>query len=702
MTNDKRNRVFWLGMHVVLTKTELPRLRALGYEVFNPPYLTDIYDQSAVTEWDRSQPTTLPAEVFEELSQYSFFYNRISPRIAELLNEYFGTVIVTISPTWLQSMLEAYQGRIIYRVYGQVGTLSDTLWSMRLFRPIQERENFYFVPHAEEAIRDEHAWLKARMTVVPYTIPLDVFEHAGTWSADEPHAAEIMACCPNIDNPHYAHHYHYLNTHFPEPYLKLYGVQPRRFVDPRVAGTLPREEQLRRYRRASGFWYHYDIPNCCYLPPIEMMAVGGPVVYMRGSLLARSFQSPGPGEVSSVEDAKRKIQLLLAEDRGFLNELGVAQRQIVRRYHPDYVHPIFDRTFRQLIQRSDVPRQEPAILHVGGSPSPRQRVYVFFHTPGQHVTFQDGVYKASDEIARTVGKAVCTLLEDTNHEVVVTCFADQLQCAFGYLGADKFPGRLRFLVLDPKRLAPDGLEALKAVVRDVRSQLLDGQKQMVQHVANSTQAAASLARTTSMRLFIARGLWRAGIGSLALVAKSRVLLGMLLITARAAIRSIRVARRARAWLGAQKSRARAWLGRRWRAIHSQDPWMSRCDCVNRVNAECGDIVVIVPHGCLFPEALLVSKPIVICLPDETPSVAAARCDGLRGRLHGIISRCLAEKAATIVASSEISRFHLFAARLPTDSCRRHAVPPGPTETKRVADPDLEPHADLAVGAGDKS
>lgn len=38
-----KKRIFWLGMHKVLSQTELPHLRALGYEVFNPPYLSSVY-----------------------------------------------------------------------------------------------------------------------------------------------------------------------------------------------------------------------------------------------------------------------------------------------------------------------------------------------------------------------------------------------------------------------------------------------------------------------------------------------------------------------------------------------------------------------------------------------------------------------------------------------------------------------------------
>src|SRR4051794_37094088 len=113
-------RVFWLGMHKILVQTELPRLRSLGFEVFNPPYLSPIPDQSAQLNWDAKQATTLPPDVFQKLSKHNFFYNSVTKEIADILNQYFEAIIVTIHPLWLSEILKVYNGKVIYRTYGQV------------------------------------------------------------------------------------------------------------------------------------------------------------------------------------------------------------------------------------------------------------------------------------------------------------------------------------------------------------------------------------------------------------------------------------------------------------------------------------------------------------------------------------------------------------------------------------------------------
>ena len=78
---QKNKRIFWLGMHKILVQTELKRLRTLGYEVFNPPYLSPIIDQSAMLNWRVPSDSTLPPEIIAILAKTNFFYIAISPTI---------------------------------------------------------------------------------------------------------------------------------------------------------------------------------------------------------------------------------------------------------------------------------------------------------------------------------------------------------------------------------------------------------------------------------------------------------------------------------------------------------------------------------------------------------------------------------------------------------------------------------------------
>ena len=273
-------RIFWMGAHKVLMQTELKRLRELGYETFNPPYLSKIKDQSAVLEWDEHQPTTLPPQIFKKLSRCNFFYNKIPKAIADILNKYFDVVIVTISPLWLRDFVESFNGKIIYRTYGQHYLVSDEIAKYGISTKLIGNKNFHFLPFAKETLANEQSWLKDCATPVPYCLTDDVFEHVDQWTRS---TNELALICPNIDNPYFEEHFKFLKKNFTEQEYKVFGVQISDQPDPMVVGTLSRDAQLDRFKSLAGLIYTHTEERVCYLPPIEMMVMGGPVLFLKGS-----------------------------------------------------------------------------------------------------------------------------------------------------------------------------------------------------------------------------------------------------------------------------------------------------------------------------------------------------------------------------------------------------------------------------------
>ncbi len=171
---QKNKRIFWLGAHKLLINTELKRLRTLGYEVFNPPYLSSVVDQSAMLDW-KSPSSTLPQEIIAILAKTNFFYDAISAEVGEILNQYFATVIVTINPSWLINILKVYHGKLIYRVYGQHYNLSRCFTNDHILDLITEREDFWFCPHHEQTLITADRWLsRLNIRVIPYCLDDDV------------------------------------------------------------------------------------------------------------------------------------------------------------------------------------------------------------------------------------------------------------------------------------------------------------------------------------------------------------------------------------------------------------------------------------------------------------------------------------------------------------------------------------------------
>ncbi|WP_158916697.1 glycosyltransferase [Caulobacter sp. S45] len=417
-------RIFWLGMHKVLKPTELRSFRELQVEVFNPAYISPIYDQSADLTVDQGQPTTLPADIFAQLMAYDFFYKPITPEISSILNTYFDAVVVTISADWLATMLRAYQGPIIYRIYGQHFSLSEKIIDIGLWRTLMSRENFYIVPFCPESVENEHRWfLDLVYDFVPYQIPDDIFDCEKKWRFEDCRS-EIATSIPNIQNPYFSHEYHKFSSCFSEQYFRIYGPQRAVPNDARLVGTLNRSDFLERIRRSAAFYYNFS-DEVCYLPPIEMMQLGGPVVCVRGSLLARFLGPRSPNVANDVPEAKRKLRRLLGGDRQFAEELISAQEETRQRYDREAVQCRFREVFGKLIadihQRKASVKLDGSIIRAtevcsDGSPTvmiPLHAGGLFGHRNGRAFAFEG--------IPRVVDSIVSTLSEGNAVRCLVSC-----------------------------------------------------------------------------------------------------------------------------------------------------------------------------------------------------------------------------------------------------------------------------------------
>lgn len=430
-----KKRIFWLGMHKVLVRTELPALREMGYEVFNPPYLSDVRDQSAELNWLPSE-TTLPDEIHEKLTHYNFFYNDIDSEIAEILKKYFDAIIVTINPDWLLSVLKVYKKTIIYRTYGGIGLVSESLYMNGSYAFIQKHDDFWFVPHCAETASDEHNWLRERIKIAPYWLTDDVFLLQDQWQNKWPKKAEIGLTCPNVSNPYYKEHFKYLKAYFEQRCFRYYGAQLEENADPNIVGSLPRDQFLNEFLHLSGYLYSYRERNVCYLPPIEMMVLGGPVLYFPGSLLHRYFKHTSPGLVRDEVDALKKAKLLIKGDAKFAEEIIASQDDVANRYSKSYGFPVFSKAMFEILQKSDGydDSKAAALAKQFINPHVTKPVLLFAHFTGAY-TFSNGEYSSMHGIPRVMRQLVKALTE-LNIPVVVTAWHNDLINTHGFYSAE--------------------------------------------------------------------------------------------------------------------------------------------------------------------------------------------------------------------------------------------------------------------------
>ncbi|HEV2364510.1 MAG TPA: glycosyltransferase [Caulobacteraceae bacterium] len=452
MKGADRPRVFWLGAHKVLKHTELAHLRELGFEVFNPPYISPIYDQSMDLRLDFDQPTTLPPAEFARLMAHDFFYTVVPEDIAELLNAYFDAIVVTINANWLKSILDVFHGRVIYRIYGQHFSLSQKIVEIGLWPSIICREDFAIVPFALESVEREHRWfLDLCADFVPYQIPDDVFEYTGAWAHRADHKVEIATSIPNILNPYFAAAYADFCADYPHRIFSIYGPQRAHPADPRIVGALHRRTFLERLAASAGYLYNYK-DGVCYLPPIEMMQMAGPVLYARGSLLARFYGEASVGRIEDRVDAERKLRWLLHGDERFIGELVAAQEPVRRRYDRAVVRPVFAEVFSRLLGSDKISEPSfsysPPMLAVSGkSASPRRQLYVLMHADGL-VVHQNGRAYAFEGIPRVVDVLVDALAQWGDLDVTIVTTLRSSPAMRDFFAERLAAGRVRLHVLE--------------------------------------------------------------------------------------------------------------------------------------------------------------------------------------------------------------------------------------------------------------
>lgn len=600
-----KKRIFWLGMHKLLVTTELKRFRMLGYEVFNPPYLSSVIDQSAVHDWAPPFDSTLPAEAIAILSQTNFFYDSIPYEVAEILNQYFNVAIITINPIWLKNFLKAFHGKVIYRVYGQPYQLSNYLVNHGILDLITEREDFWFCPHNEEVLRTEDPWLRHLKTqVIPYCLSNDIMELKDHWTF---HAvcteySSIGLMCPRIlDNTYYNEYYKLIKNYFPDSQFKIFGVQNLPVSDPQVLGTLERKDCLALFSKLRGFIYHYTEPTTCYLPPIEFMTLGGPVIFLKGSLLSRYFNNLStPGEAQNLSALVKLAQHLKKGDSALSQEIINSQEKVRTLYDPDYVWPIFDKAMTEILN-TNKSILAPKLLYDNTTtkrsnkkpPVIEKSFVIAFHSLAPNIERREaGDYYSAEGIIR-VTRLMAKVLTQSG-KVIVT----SRRCDFG-----KVHGFFVSHMDDHTKLK------ILLVDKEPKNTLIDD----VNNKVKSIFFSISLLRRITYEIIV----------SLKKNISKNIQLHLIF--------SIQ------------------WIRR---ALKTTIPY------IEVINQDKTISHIIIPHYFLFPETSAVKKPILLYLPDYLPHFYKnSLCMGDHWTWRHI-GKKLAKKAEIILTNSEFTRSYL--------------------------------------------
>lgn len=453
-------RIFWLGADKVFHRTELCQLREMAFEVFSPPYISSVHDYSADRMVDREQQTTLPLNIFLKLMATDFSGMNLTPEITDILESYFDAVIIAGNPACLRSFAGIYRRPIILRTYGRDQNLSEYFINAGLWERLVGRDNFTVVPFCPEAVEGENRWFRDLChEYVPYQLADDVYAHSGLWNRVERDPI-IATSMPYLEDPAHRAAYEAFNTTYPHKVFRIYGSQRSRHPDTRVVGEIERQAFLRSLAGSSGFFHPHE-EWACDLSPIEMMELGGPVLYAPGSLLTHLYGEQTPGLIDNKVSGERKLRYLLNDDAHFISEVIASQEPVRQRFERTCVRPAFKEVFSRLLgnlpqreplterDRSDSAGHSPGRIEIRGRSKPQgtKTIALLLHADGLNSLFSGGAYPC-EGIQQMSEALLRTIIRTTDFRLLVSCLSSHKSDFYDLFAREIHSGRMELHVVE--------------------------------------------------------------------------------------------------------------------------------------------------------------------------------------------------------------------------------------------------------------
>lgn len=333
-------RIAWLLTHAALRSAEVPVLCSLGCEVWTQkafPELTGY--RSCRADFGLDKRLTLAPDELALLNSFDFYTNPIPAGVAAILNNRFDLVVVDgNSPLKTREVLLHFRGPVLFRAFGMEDPNSYTQVHFRDPRPglhgalKNAYGRFWFGAFYPEVIPHEKDIFRQRAFHLPIPLPEGAWANENLWAGTE---KTILFVCPTIhDSPACKAIYDNFKHHFGDLPHSIAGRQLSPVADPRVTGFLDPGSFNRLFLGASAMYYHSREPRHLHYHPVEAMAAGMPVVYLRGGLLERFDQGTRAGACDTEAEARAKLIRLLGGDEQLAGAIRESQKTVVEQWRP--------------------------------------------------------------------------------------------------------------------------------------------------------------------------------------------------------------------------------------------------------------------------------------------------------------------------------------------------------------------------------
>ena len=321
-------RVMWLLNHGSARKFEVSMLKRLGIsQIFLPKkYPADPSFRSASIDYAEDKNLQISAGDLEFLNEANW-YGGASPEAWDIANKNFDVVFFILhQPEILDNVCRYFKGAVLWRAYGLDSSLSyDQL--ARHFKQLANIQKlgskFYFAEAYPHLADSEPGYISQRRVYLPLGIADSSV--SDSWQGNE---KQIYFVCPDIGfNDYYQEIYRSFSDEFGDLNYVVAGAQPLSVPDARVLGYVSSEQHQKNMTQSRVMYYHSTEPNHVHYHPFEAVRAGMPLVFMAGGMLDRLGGVGLPGRCSTIKEARKKIERILADDHRFIE--GVRRTQAV-------------------------------------------------------------------------------------------------------------------------------------------------------------------------------------------------------------------------------------------------------------------------------------------------------------------------------------------------------------------------------------
>ena len=193
--------------------------------------------------------------------------------------------------------------------------------------------------------------LRERSVFLPVALPDRVLRMQGCWRGGD---NRVYFICPSIKTApqYYGEIYKRFKADFGEFPHVIGGAQLVPVDDSHVTGFIAEDQLLRNYRELQVMYYHSREPRHIHYHPLEAIAFGMPVVYMRGGLMECFDKGSQAGACATDAEARRKLLRVLQGDQTFIREMQESQRTILEAFAPVAVRAQWEEAFVNGIMRT--------------------------------------------------------------------------------------------------------------------------------------------------------------------------------------------------------------------------------------------------------------------------------------------------------------------------------------------------------------